>query len=305
MANIANMRIEPCEVIWGEDRAHVSRIVVRGDSATDTLNNKYFFAFSANDAAKYHVWFNVANTGVDPAPAGSTGIEVDIAANANSFAVATALAAALQAHAAFSAVAAENVVTVTNAADGYASGPYEGLETGFSFTITEQGQTAVDVGAIEGDIELSGLGEDLEPITMHQEGTEILGHIRRGFTEVQVTVNFKETNKEQLKRLFAQGGASYRPVGAAATEVFGLGASKKFSNTVAQASKLVLHPKALPLTDRQRDLTFWKAYPMLDTITFSGETIMTVPVTFMIYPDLTKRAEVNRFVYGDGTQNFA
>jgi hypothetical protein len=46
----------------------------------------------------FHVWFRLDGVGVDPAPAGSIGIRVDLAASNTAIAVAAALASALDAH---------------------------------------------------------------------------------------------------------------------------------------------------------------------------------------------------------------
>lgn len=46
-----------------------------------SLNNKYFFIYEGRSQRKFHVWYNVAGAGVDPAPSNSTGIEVNIATN--------------------------------------------------------------------------------------------------------------------------------------------------------------------------------------------------------------------------------
>lgn len=62
---------------------HISHITFVNDNAGD-LNNTYFTIRSNPDNQKYHIWFNVDNTGVDPAPIGSIGIEIPIAANDNS-----------------------------------------------------------------------------------------------------------------------------------------------------------------------------------------------------------------------------
>jgi hypothetical protein len=46
------------------------------NSTASTLNNKYFFLFEGRSNKSYYVWFNVDGTGVDPAIASSTGIEI-------------------------------------------------------------------------------------------------------------------------------------------------------------------------------------------------------------------------------------
>jgi len=305
MGTVSNVKIEPCNVTWGEDVAQVSKVTAVADSS-GSLNDAYFFLYSATNATKYYVWINSSAAGTDPSIAGATGIEVTISDDDTASAVASAIQTAVDNVSDFSATVSSDVVTITNAANGYATGPYDSSgssATGFSFSVDTEGNKAADVGYIDGDIEVAGLGEDLEPVTAQQEGTDVLGHIRKGIPEIEVTVNFKETTVSQLRKVFTQGGGdTFTPDGSSSTEVYGMGTSKRFTHTLTQASELNLHPATLGSSDKSRDLTFWKAYPQLDTLTFSGESIMTIPVTFTIYPDSAKREEIRYFAYGDGTQ---
>lgn len=45
------------------------------------LNETYFQIYSERNTSVYHVWYNVAGLGTDPAPSGSIGLEVEIEAN--------------------------------------------------------------------------------------------------------------------------------------------------------------------------------------------------------------------------------
>jgi hypothetical protein len=53
-----------------------STLGVSIQDGADTLNDQYFYIFSANDTTEYYVWFNFNSTGTDPNIAGKTGIEV-------------------------------------------------------------------------------------------------------------------------------------------------------------------------------------------------------------------------------------
>lgn len=59
---------------------HITNIGFVADVAK-SLNNKYFFLYEGRNRRLFHVWYNVDNTGVDPNPGGSVGIEVDISEN--------------------------------------------------------------------------------------------------------------------------------------------------------------------------------------------------------------------------------
>lgn len=139
----------------GEDTLQVQSVSCTAN-ATDLLNNKYFFIWSAVDATKYYVWYNSNAGGTDPNISGLTGVMVALASSDTAGNVATKTAAALQALADFNASATGAVVTVTNADPGWASPAYNGT-TSFTFGVTTEGQLEssedyyIDVYTPEGD----------------------------------------------------------------------------------------------------------------------------------------------------------
>lgn len=120
--------------------AAIQNIATVADSS-GSLNSTYFTFNSAGNLQGFYVWFNINSAGVDPAPAGLTGIEVSAATGVTANNLATAIRSAIAANAAaasyFTVSGATNHViltglqigTSTNAADGTAP-------TGFSFTPT-------------------------------------------------------------------------------------------------------------------------------------------------------------------------
>jgi hypothetical protein len=300
MGTVTNVKLEPMLATWGADVAQVATITCVADSA-DSLDGTYFFAYTAANATKYHFWFNTSGgSATDPAPGGSTAQAVAITTGDTASAVATALASAIDGLAGFVATASGAVVTVTNAATGYATLPHDGGDaTGFTFALSTEGDSAADVGLVEGDMEVA-IESSYADITAHQSGTDLLGQIQTG-KNVSITLNFKETSVAQLRKVLTKaGGQAFTPAGAGATEVFGLGQSEFALQR--KAAKLVLHPKVLGSSDHSRDITFWKAAADLESLTFSGENIFMLPVTFQIFPDTTKNERINKMVYGDATQ---
>lgn len=298
MGTVSNVKVEPMNVTWGSDVAQVASITCAADVA-NSLDGKYFFVYTANNSVKYHVWFNTSGgSATDPNPGGSTPVEVALTTGDTSSAVATAVAAALEALAGFTATASNAVVTLTNAASGYATAPHDG-NSNFTFAVTTEGDTAADVGFLDGNIELA-VADTFADIMSHQTGADLLQQI---ITGKNVTMNFtlKETSVSQLRKVvLASGGASLTPSGAGPTEVFGLGQSKLFNTR--ETKKLVMHPVVLGAADKSRDLTFWKVALNFESIAYSGEELLTVPVTATVYPDTTKNAKVNKVVFGDGSQ---
>ena len=81
--------------------------------------------------------------------------------------------------------------------------------------------------------------------------------------------------------------------------ITGWGKSKNFLGQLVDSKALRLHPVANAATDRTKDLTFWKAYLLMDSITKSGENPQMVSVTFNIFPDSSRADTVNLFVLGE------
>jgi len=301
MGTVGNVKIEPMVATWGTDTAMVQTITCAAD-VTDSLDGKYFFFYVGT--TKYHVWYNTSGGGAtDPAPAGSTAAVVAITTNDTASAVATATEVVLEALSGVTSTVSSSVITVTMEASGWVAGAHDPVSSGsgFTFEVTTEGDTAADIGFVDGDIELSTT-EDLVDVTSHETGTNVLSQIRTG-KQVELTLAFKETSVSQMQKILrSAGGNSFTPVGTGPTQVTGMGRDRDFTQVLLQAKKLVLHPKVLGSSDKSRDLTFHQVYPMLDSIPFSGENILTVPVTFKAFPKTTLNDRVEYYTLGDGSQ---
>ncbi len=119
--------------------------VVCGADTAGSLNSTFFNLYSAGDATKYYVWYNVNSAGVDPAVANSTGIEVAIATGALATAVATATQLAVDALVPFIATVNSATVTIRNATSGVTTNASDGTAaTGFTITVTVAGGVATN-----------------------------------------------------------------------------------------------------------------------------------------------------------------
>jgi hypothetical protein len=131
------IQIHDAASVPGDATAEVSTFTTTGLVAA-SLGNKYFLINAPSGA--FYVWFNLDAGGVDPAP-GGTGIAVAIATGDSVGTMATAIAAAVDAHAAFVSSANTNVVTITNAATGAVTDIAAG-NSGGAVAVTTQGITA-------------------------------------------------------------------------------------------------------------------------------------------------------------------
>ncbi len=113
----------------------VTAVATAGVAAS--LQSKYILLSSKT--VDYYAWFNVGDGGTDPAVASRTGIEVAFLGGATKSAIATAIAAALHAHAAFSADSDGAEITVGNTVQGAALNAAAG-DSGFTVQSLTQGQ---------------------------------------------------------------------------------------------------------------------------------------------------------------------
>ena len=108
------------------------------DDTAGSLNNTYFTLFSEYDESLYHVWYNVDGLGVNPAPIGSCGIEVQIQSNDDKEIVALATKLAIDFIEDFKADRSVNIVKITNIRKGTSSNLTD-VGTGFAISTLQEG----------------------------------------------------------------------------------------------------------------------------------------------------------------------
>jgi hypothetical protein len=301
--DIGNIKIQPMNATFGVDLPQSVKVITKADVSSD-LDGKAFLLYGVDTngaLVKKYVWLSEGGNGTDPAIGGHSGIEVAYDEDDSASVIATKIAAAVNPDTNFNATSSGNTVTIVGAFSGYAPAPRDSsVPTGFAFEVTVQGSKQESLGFLDGDIEWT-VGKSMVDVTAHQRGAEVLGSIMNG-TECEVTLSLKETTKEKLLKALRGQGGSYIPEGVDATELTGFGQYKNFTNSTKYASRLVLHPVNKMESDKSEDICFWLAFPMLESITFSGENIQTIPLTFKIYPDLSKDQAIQHFVVGDWSQ---
>lgn len=128
-------------VFYKDDYLENTKVTTVSDVAGN-LNNKYFILYSGLDATKFHVWYNVDSGGVDPAPAGSTGIPIAISSNDDSTIVALATKLLVGANSNFTTELGGNDVYIKNVAKGDTTDSTDN-NTGFTISTLEQGVSTV------------------------------------------------------------------------------------------------------------------------------------------------------------------
>ena len=295
-----NIVLEPVDVFVGKDQVQVQTITCVADD-TSSLQNKYILFYEPS-GVRHYAWFNVATLGVDPAISGYTAHPVAIAANATANAVASALNAVITALTEFNSTASGAIITVTNVTNGYAPAAHDALsvpsQTGFAFELVTVGDLYEKVGYLEGNVEVSNLSNSPVDIKTHQSGATIVGQLLSGGNP-ELKFNLLEVTLEKYKKIKRYIGGEYVPVVSGSVGLVGGG--RKGKNKAPQYARVVLHPVSKDAADKSKDYCFWKCLIDLDSVSFSGENVLTLPVSVKAFEDCDKPSEVSVYSIGDWT----
>ena len=292
-----NIKMEPMDVYIGSDQKQEQEIVCVGDTAAAPLAGKYFFFYDPSGAKHY------AHFGTDPVIAGYTAHAITYVALDDAYAIATALQSVLDAVTGFDATVSGYTVTLKCTANGYATLAHDAQDvadkTGFGFNLKLVGDTFEKIGYIDGDIEISGLSRSPVDITTHQTGTSVVGQIFSGSGNPELSFALKEVTTAKYEKVLRYSSGSYLPVGGA-NKLIGGGSLGVFQSP--QYVKIVLHPVRLDAAIKTDDYCFWKTTMDLDSVSFSGENVLTLPVKAKAFEDCEKPKAVSVWCYGDWSQ---
>lgn len=297
--NADNIRIEPVYLNW--DNQQVTSVIPIADVAS-SLAGDYFIISST--AVNYAVWMDDGIV-ADPVLSGKTLIPVLYSPNASAATLAGLIATALEAHTAFHSKVDDcdsTKVIIMNKVAGAALLASGAGTSGFAVATERVGAT-MSIGFVDGDVEV-GLTEDILDVTSHQTGTQIIQGLRTGRNISNITVAMKESDAAKLKAIIETSGSEYTPAGGTAVSAWGSEDTKSFGNITSVCRKLILHPIRKSEGDLSEDWCFWRAYPILQGVVFSGENARITNVEFKILPDSLLDAEARLFVYGDHTQSY-
>jgi hypothetical protein len=290
---LSNIRVEPCQVLWDETDLGFTE----GDISVELTED-------AVDIVAHQEGTNVMDGIIT-----GHGVEVALTIKETS---ATQIATLLKAGGA-AASANTEVSTVTLVADvaGSLNDKYFFLSTGGSATHTHY--VWYNINSAGTDPAISGMtGVEIAGATGASAAT-LAGATN---TAIDALAGYSSTVSDATVTITnaASGGAhdiADGPTGSSTGFTFdvttqgqaaisGWGKAKDFSAMSSYAKKLRLHPVTQSATTHTRDLTFWKAYPIPGSITYSGENPLMVEVTFRIFPDTERRDQVRLFGYGEG-----
>lgn len=290
----SSYRISAANVKWGRKE----KTCIDTDTGLGLTGGEYFLLSSVD--TNYYVWIDVDNGSVDPAIAGRTGIEVDVASGYSASDLASALKSAIEA-------ASNLLVTVK---DSGTCACIEDMELGAPLSAIADGDTGMTItqsvagiggylGKTSGGIEIAVENNSTEILS--DQGGSIPEDIINQGTNVTVTMSLLEMTKEKWQLLIGEGvGDNYTPAGG--TQVTGYGTNKNYQSLLDLSGCLLIEPIDRP--NRDEDLLFWKAIPIPSSFSFSGTDPIATEFTFNTFSDDSKASEVDIMVCGDVSQDF-
>lgn len=150
-----------CSIPWDRDNTtalvanpvsfEVQTVTTAADVA-GSLNSTWWKFFTAGNTNGYYVWYNINSAGVDPAPAGLTGIQVAAATGVTANNLATATRTAINAvtgntttgNGTLTATGATNIVQLNATQVGTATAAADGTApTSFTFAVSTAGSYGI------------------------------------------------------------------------------------------------------------------------------------------------------------------
>lgn len=292
-----DIKLEAVNVFWGTEKCE--KVTFFADSS-GSLSGEYFDLNTiGGDLAtetKYYVLLDNGSA-VDPMPAGKTKISVTYTNDDTAATLAGLFAAALSAidvsvSVDGGSVTYENKYIGKTTTEDYSNAPsltFEELREskGGSLGSTAQGGSTLNMEAQSVDL------------VSDQTGTLVLGQIYTG-SAATIDMSLIEMTKERWETVVGSvTGDVHTPSGG--TRLVGYGESRLYQNLFDLGGKLILRPISKG-ADRSEDVIFWKSAPLPSSISYSGQDIQGMEVSFTAYNDKSKPTEISLFAQGDWDQ---
>lgn len=286
--------LKPMDMIWGSRQKDSVQAIADVGGALDGLR---FNANSARNVNKFYFWMDVDAGGNDPGPiSGRTGVPVAISTGDSAAVVAAAIQAAADALDDFNASVVGDLVTIEASEPGATDAIAE-VDSGFTFTAltTSIGR---DLGGTTTDgVEIS-FDVNLVDVQAAQLGEQIADQINNA-TNLTISSTMLELTPENWELLMGQVTGDIYNDGS--QDYVAIGESKRFQNMSQYSYELMMKP--VGAADNSENFHFWKVYPILENVSFSGSDLAQMPVSFRALRDTTKDTKISLGVLAsDGTK---
>ena len=290
-------------VLVGKDTVQAGCITT---VAGASLAGKYFVMHEPVTGAKTVFWMD---DGVATAPSitGATVTAISISLADTAVQIATKVAAALNLKSWIgTATASDNHVSYDMTAFGYAYEARDGeapLACGFVMNVSKFGATQVDVGALDGTVEIT-----IEPRTKEVQdaryGNSVADELILGWN-VSATWTMKDSSLANLQKYLGLMGGVYVPDDGSGAKLAGLGTKFIGKSKLAYATQVVFRPtKNVALADPSEDKFITQAALDLSAFSYDPEAEQMIPVSAKGYFDTTANPFVNFMGLGDATKAF-
>lgn len=154
------------------------------------------------------------------------------------------------------------------------------------------------LGSTQGGVEVAVEVQATDIIT-DQDGTAPVDAYQTGVS-LSVTMTLMELNAANYNSMIGDStGGNLTP--SSGTEVSGYGSSRDFSSMLSRCQELKLKP--VGASDDTTNWTFFKAIPIVESLSFASDAAKTMSVSFRIFKDSTKNSAISYGCYGDATQD--
>jgi len=155
-----------------------------------------------------------------------------------------------------------------------------------------------NLGSTSGGVEVAVEVQSTDIVT-DQTGQNIVDQYQVG-TSLTVSMTLMELNAANYNSMIGDAtGGNLTP--AAGTEVSGYGTSRDFGSMLALCQELKLKP--VGASDETTNWTFFKAIPIVESLSFASDAAKTMSVSFRVFKDSTKSSAISYGCYGDATQD--
>ena len=159
---------------------------------------------------------------------------------------------------------------------------------------------SANLGSTSGGVEVAVEVQSTDIIT-DQDGTAPVDAYQTG-TALTVSMTLMELNAANYNAMIGDAtGGNLTP--SSGTEVSGYGSSRDFGSMLALCQELKLKP--VGAADETTNWTFFKAIPIVESLSFASDAAKTMSVSFRVFKDSTKNSAISYGCYGDATQDLS
>lgn len=296
-----DIKLEAVNVYWGTERCEKVTFV---DDVAGSLDSEYWtlnvIGSDLETETSYYLWLDNSSTSVDPMVPNASGVAIAYSNNDDAATIAAAAQAAIDGIAGVSASVSGAEVTYENDYIGKVSDEDFSNASAFTFEELVAGQGGSLGATAQGGSTLNMEAQSVDLVS-DQTGSIILGQVYTG-SSATVDMSLIEMTKERWETVVGSvTGDIYTPSGG--TRLVGYGTSRLYQNLFDLGGKLILNPIRLGASDRSEDIIFHRCAPLPSSITYSGQDIQGMEVSFVAYNDSNKPEEISLFAQGDWDQD--